>query len=241
MYNYFILLLILSFSAIASEKERFRIVTEEWRPYNYTNELGEIEGLATEKVKRIMAALNIEYSMHSYPWTRLMHVASSQPNTIIFSIFRTPERENRFQWACPLTGPVKAYLYKLKKRQDLQLDKLEQAKKYTIALNRADSVHEILLQQGFEDGKHLELSSEQGASIRKLYSGRVDFIVGSQWQIGESVKAQGFAFDEMERLLPITSLSNYDTCMAFSLSTDKQLVEKIQKALKEDNQRFGLP
>lgn len=228
-------------SSVGIAKESVRIVTEEWRPYNYTNERGEIEGLAAEKMKRIMALLNIEYSMQSYPWPRAMHMASFRPNTIIFSIFRTPERENRFYWACPLIAPVKAYLYKMKKRKDLTPQNIEQVKSYVTALNRADSVHEILLQQGFEDGKNLELSAEQGASIRKLYSGRVDFIVGSEWQLGESVKAQGYAVDEIEKVLPITTLSNYDACMAFSLATDKALVEKIQQALSEDNKQFGLP
>lgn len=221
-------------------KVSIRVVTEEWRPFNYTNEHGELVGRATKKVKRILDALNYSYTINSYPWLRSMQLAENTKNTLIYSIYRTPEREHRFQWVCPLIPPVKVYLFKLRKRNNLTINSLEEAKNYVISVNRADSGHEYLRSKGFVEGVNLDITADPDASPRKLFASRVDFLMQSEWEMVESVKRVGKRYDEVERLIEVNSVNALKACMAFSLSTDSKIVAEFRQALENDNQRFKL-
>lgn len=72
-------------------------VTEEFPPYNYTkNDVA--TGYATELVKLIISEVGDHISVQVLPWSRAMLLAGNEPNTLIFSMLRTENRENRYRW-----------------------------------------------------------------------------------------------------------------------------------------------
>ncbi|TMO56079.1 ABC transporter substrate-binding protein [Pseudoalteromonas phenolica] len=231
--------LLLSSKVYTSESESLQVVTEEWLPYNYTNVEGQLVGRSTDKVRAVLSDAGIKYKISSYPWLRSMHLAKTQANTMIYSIYRTPERENLFQWVCPLMGPVKEYLFALKTRDDIKLNSLEDAKKYVISIVRGSVSDSYLTNAGFKPGINLDLTSDPGSSPRKLVAGRVDFILQTEYTASERMKELGYDYSILRKVIEVKEIDNRRACMAFSLKTDKSLVQRVQSSLDKYNKLHG--
>jgi len=132
--------------------QSLQIVTEEFPPYNYT-ENGLITGMSTEVVVAACKAVGLPNEIKVYPWARTYEIALSEPNTLIFSIARSPVREESFQWAGTV-APVQSCLFALKSRTDIDFDSLAGARKYYIITQLRGWIAQILLKQGFVEGKH---------------------------------------------------------------------------------------
>jgi len=211
------------------------VVTEQWYPYNYHDKNGQVIGRSTDKVSTILDKLELDYTIKSYPWARAMMLAQRNENTLIYSIFKTPARADKFQWVCPLFPPVKIYLFKHKKRHDLIVQNLDDVKKHTISINRDDSSHEFLQSVGFEEGINLDVTSNDEISINKLFSYRVDFIVQTEFTANQLLKVLNKPENSLSKVLELKNYSNNDICMAFSLTTDKNLVNKFRNELLKIN------
>lgn len=233
----FFLILIFNFKVFAANK--LQVVTEEWLPYNYTNSEGQLVGRSTAKVRAVLADAGVDYTLNSYPWLRSMHLAKTQANTMIYSIYRTPERENLFQWVCPLMAPVKEYLFTLRTRNDIQIDSLEDAKQYLISIVRGSVSEGYLTNAGFKPGENLDLTSDPSSSPRKLIAGRVDFILQTEFTASERMKELGYDYSMLRKVIEVKEIDNRRACMAFSLKTDKELVQKVQQALDKYNKKYG--
>lgn len=85
-----------------ARSEPLIIYTENYPPYNYLDEHGQIVGFATEKVNQVMEASGLRYEMRLVPWARALHFAETSPDALIFSMTRTPARETRYDWLVPL-------------------------------------------------------------------------------------------------------------------------------------------
>jgi polar amino acid transport system substrate-binding protein len=92
----------------AYSQPHIQIVTEEWAPYNYTNESGQIVGSSTELVKAAMQEAGLDYTINAYSWQRAFELTKQQQNTFIYSILRTDVRETSFQWIWSI-GKIKRY------------------------------------------------------------------------------------------------------------------------------------
>ncbi|WP_372769206.1 substrate-binding periplasmic protein [Pseudoalteromonas sp.] len=232
--------MLFSVDGTASSKTELSVVTEEWRPFNYTDENGEIVGSSTIKVKAILDSLGYQYQIHSYPWVRAMEMAKTNTNTLLYSIFRTPERESLYQWVCPLMASVKIYLFHLKDRTDINLTSLDDAKKYITSVRRKTRGHDYLINQGFVEGVNLDVTSDPEAEKRKFLAGRVHFLMQSEWEMSELLKTSNLSFKDVTRSIEVTSKNARQACIAFSKSTDKRIVSEVQDALDKYNARFGL-
>lgn len=79
-----------------------RLVTEEYPPYNYINEQGEIWGTATQLLKSLIEHSGLEAEFQLLPWARALTEAQMLENTCVYSATRTLEREPLFKWIGPL-------------------------------------------------------------------------------------------------------------------------------------------
>jgi polar amino acid transport system substrate-binding protein len=219
---------------------KLEVVTEEWRPFNYTNNHGEIAGKATERLKAILDSINVDYQIHSYPWARSMTLAENNENTLIYTILRTKEREAQFQWVCPLIGPVRVNLYKLSQRNDIKINTLEDARNYVTSIEQNESDHEYLLSKGFKNGVNLDVTRDPFAGTRKFFAGRVDLVLQTESEMSENLRHFKRPASDVEKLLEVKKASDAEGCLAFGLKTDKALVDKIRKALVAYNKKHGI-
>lgn len=223
-------LLLLPFTALSSEK--LLIVTEEWAPYNYTNEAGEVVGLATENIKKIMALADMDYDLRVLPWSMAYTLTQKKSNVMLYTIYRTKERERKFQWVCPIisSGGIKAY--KLSKRQDIRAAILSDLKKYNIAVSNKNVQYEYLIAQGFRPGIDLDITTTTDASLRLLLLGRVDVIM----QEDAAIKARLHQLNQPNDIVtPVMTIlpDTVEKCAAFSRSTSPKIIERLTNAVNQ--------
>jgi len=210
--------------------ETVKIVTEEFPPYNYT-ENGKLTGLATDVVEAVLKEMNVEGSFQSMPWARAYETALNSENVMIYSITRTEQRDKLFKWV-GVIAPGDWYLFSLQGR-NLKLKRLDEAKKYQTATVNEDVGEQFLVSKGFAIGKNLQSSNKYEFNYEKLKLGRVDLWVANglvaahlSRQAGDDpakVLAPAYHFDDLG------SAGNY---MAFGPKTSDAYVQRFRKGLE---------
>lgn len=154
--------------------EQYQVVTEEWAPYNY-EENNQLTGMATEIVRAIMALTGDNFEVLLLPSMRSTHALKTRPKTIMYSLFRTAEREPLYKWVGPIVEES-IHPYQLANAQQPvnTLEQLLHAPRITT--RHAGLIPEILQTQGFNN---LEKSATESLQLyRMLLAGRTDIIIG---------------------------------------------------------------
>ncbi|MBC3920411.1 transporter substrate-binding domain-containing protein [Undibacterium sp. CY18W] len=218
-------LITLPLSLLAGEK--IIAVTEEYPPYNYT-EQGKLQGYSVQLAKELLKRGHLDYQMQAYPWARAYQMAQTQPNVLIFSIVRQPERESQFQWIGTI-AKREAYLYKLAARKDIRVNTIEDVKRYKVGVNKADITEDTLRQHGFEVGKNIDISPQDKSNINKLLLGRIDFIIGTELSMAYLCRQAGVSPDKLERSILLADHGDY--YLAMSLQTPASVVNTLRAEL----------
>jgi hypothetical protein len=79
--------------ALPVRAQDIMIVTEEFPPYNYSDN-GRAQGLSSEVVQAVLAQAGLTAEFLFLPWARAYLTAQNTKNTLIFSIGQIPERED---------------------------------------------------------------------------------------------------------------------------------------------------
>lgn len=220
-----------SIGAQAQSLPNLTILTEHWPPKNYLDKDGNLVGEATEKVHKLMAKADINYQIVLYPWARAYHLAKNQPNTAIFSIMRSDKREPFFQWICPLVPSESLYFVKLSSRKDIVLRSIHDARAYVVAASRDEFDEQFLLTNGFIEGKHYELTEGDVINIKLLMEGHADLMIGNTESILNNLKKLNIDPKVLTMEMDLNTQKSNPLCIAFSLSTDKRIVERVKSAL----------
>ena len=197
-------------------------VTED-TAYTYL-EQGQVAGPATQHVRAALARSGFSnVRLELYPWARAYAMASSQPNTLIYLIARTPEREKRFKWAGQLMS-IQYHLYKLTARKDIVVERLEDARAFRIGVMRADVRQQYLQRNGFEQ---LVASPGNEENFQMLLAGRVDLVPLPR---NDATRLCAKFNIDCARLTPVHTLDalTVPLYMAFSASTDDAVVERLR-------------
>ncbi|WP_166263630.1 substrate-binding periplasmic protein [Marinobacter caseinilyticus] len=202
------------------------VVTENFPPYNF-QENGEPKGLSTEVVLAVLRELDMDIDIKFYPWARSYRLASSQKNHLIYSIARIPEREDEFEWIGAI-APYQTSLYRLKKRDDIVVNSLDDAKNYAIGCSKADVITRYLKDQGFST---LDVVSRDTQNLKRLARARVDLIAYDEASFNYQVRQQGLDRSQFERVWRIDDLSD-QLYIAFSKDSDPEMVQKFRQALE---------
>lgn len=209
--------------------EPLTVVTEEFAPYNYT-ENGKLTGYSVKIVEELLHRADYTYTINSYPWARAYKMAQQLPNVLIFTMARTPEREAEFYWIGELADR-KLYFYKLKSRGDLVVNKLDDVKRYKVGVNLGDAAEKLLLQEGFKVGENIDESPKEMSSLNKLLANRVDFITGNDQAMDYLVRTSTTPNVQLERSLMLINQGKY--YIAMSKQTSPKLVKELQNAYAE--------
>lgn len=125
-----------------------KILGNESPPGNFTDKKGEITGLSVEFVQEIQRRIGNSTEILLIPWARAYKSALTLPNVVIFSIARTPEREEKFHWIAHVMR--KPWAFYGRKGSGMQIKSLEDAKKVkAVGVLRDDIRADWLRQQGF--------------------------------------------------------------------------------------------
>lgn len=228
-HSLLVILLLFSFT-LKSKETRLEVVTENWPPFILQEK--EVAGIVTKNVRDILKYSNIDYAINIYPWARSFHLATTTPNTLIYSIYRTKERESKFHWFCPIYKSTPIHVYKLASN-NLNIDSLAPLKKGIVGIMRGDNSHNYFLQKGFQAGVNLDLSANEFTNLRKLIGGRVDVVVQSEASLNYRLALLGAKDLKVVAGVAIAQAENAQHCMALSLETAPEVVNQIKAAFKQ--------
>lgn len=218
---------VMSFAqADSTQTLKIKVVTEDTFPIQYL-ENGKILGPSTELVRSVLDEANIDYTIEVLPWARAYNIALNEPNTMIYSLARTEQREALFQWI----GSVMRLNYYLVGMESLKISQpitLESLKKLRIGVIRDSATEQHLIALGF---KNLYIVSKPSQSISMLKLGRIDLF---------PTNYSSFQFSclhmkvDCQQIKPFYHLEKLTASLYFALSnqTDSFVVDKIKAAYK---------
>ncbi len=212
--------------------QTIQIVTEDYPPYNY-KENDQLTGFSTEIIKAVVQEVGIKAKFGLYPWPRAYNMALKMENTLIYTIARNQKRENLFKWVGPIASRT-IFLYKLKERDDIQVNSLEDSKKYKIGCVRNDGFSLYMISKGFVIGKNLKQVHNEELNIKKLFHGRFDLVANVELYMAFKVKSLGLDFNKLEKVYELPDKSAY--YMAFNIKTSDNIVRQFQEALNKIKQ-----
>ena len=214
---------------VTASGQNLQIVADEFPPFNYTNE-GTFTGIGTEVVQAILAELHLQAPIKVYPWKRAYKMALEQKNTLIFTIARTPEREDLFAWV-GIVAPGESYMFALADRDDVQVAALADAQRYRIGAVREDARAQFLLAQGFVDAPtKLELVGSNQQNVLKLFAKRIDLWIENELTAYYLIKQHQHEPATIKKAYHVTELSS-DSYIAFQKDSSPELIESFKTAL----------
>lgn len=229
----FIILLSIFFVYI-NKQNNLRILTEEYKPLQYVNKDGEIDGCAVQIVKGILNELNISKEIELIDWDTAYNLALNEDNIVLFSTIKNKERKDEFKWVGPI-GTLKVNLYaKASNDNDIEIESLDKAKKYKISAVKDYAYTQNLKNLGFDNIVECDTEIE---ALKKLLNNETELYLTSNIAIDELADANGISLDMIQKKINISIDQFY---IAFSRKYPDSLIEKWQKALEKVKQNSTL-
>lgn len=187
------------------------------------------KGSITAFVEQVLQKAHLPYKkVRSQPWPRIYEYAKKNKNVLIYPLTRTSEREPDFHWIGELTK-VDYYLYKLRTRDDIVINNIEDAKELEIGLIPSYIFENRLIELNFTK---LQYVNHDVQNIRKLLAGRIDVFPKSS--LGLKTLCENIKYD-CSNITPAFKFTNFDygVYIALSLDTDKTIIEHLRNAYKQ--------
>lgn len=215
---------VLIFSVCMASAANFKIMTEEYPPFNYSDG-GQITGLSTEVTLEIAKRIGHPTDLEMLPWARAYKLIQKDSGLILYSMTRTEAREDLFKWV----GPVAANKWVLfaKKGSGVSISSLEDAKSVKkIGTYKDDAAESFLIAEGFGNLDSV-INDEQ--NVPKLMAGRINLWIVGELQGIYKAKKKGVS-DQLEKVLDVKDTELY---IAFSKDTSDDVIATWQKALDD--------
>ena len=224
-----VMLLVGSAQAEVDPNYRMVLLTENFPPYNMAingknfAQEDNIDGIAVDIVREMFKRANIHYNLTlRFPWERIYKLALEQPGYGVFVMARLPDREALFKWVGPI-GPDDWVLL-AKADSKIQLQNLEQARRYKIGAYKGDAIAESLDKQGLKP--IVALRDQDNA--QKLMEGQIDL-----WATGDPAGrylARQVGVNGLKTVLRFNSAQLY---LALNKDVPDEVVARLQAALDE--------
>ncbi|WP_065897912.1 substrate-binding periplasmic protein [Pseudomonas sp. 24 E 13] len=205
------------------------LLTENFPPYNMAKNGKNfardenIEGIAVDIMRETFKRAGISYNLTlRFPWERIYKLALEKPGYGVFVMARLPDREALFKWVGPI-GPDDWVLL-AKADSKIQLEGLEQARRYRIGAYKGDAIAQSLDKQGLKPV--VALRDQDNA--QKLMEGQIDL-----WATGDPAGrylARQVGVDGLKTVLRFNSAQLY---LALNKDVPDEVVARLQAALDE--------
>ncbi|MBC3875902.1 substrate-binding periplasmic protein [Undibacterium flavidum] len=199
---------------------------EDDKPLQFYDENKKLTGLTVEVVQEIQRRLGNKDRIQVVPWSRGIDKLNKEPNSFLFTMARTPDREQLYQWI----GPILFIEYGLYVKADssIQINKLEDAKKIgLIGVYRDDIRDQTLSKLGFTN---LDRASSVASSFKKLMIGRIAAYADAKKGVAITANLAGYQASDVKLAYDLFKNPLY---IAVSKNTDAAIVAQWNSSLEE--------
>jgi PAS domain S-box-containing protein len=212
-------------SFATKQAQTFRILTEEFPPYNYTSDSGSTVGISTEIVREILKRIGHPDNIEVMPWVDGYRLAQEQDNVVLFSTTRSPMRENLFKWVGPLVPNNLALFARIGSTH--AITSLEDAKGVkAIGVYQDDFGGMLLKEKGFTN---LDAVIENSLNISRLLSGEIDLWIANELTAKHMIAEAGVD----NRIEMVYTIENDYMSIAFSRRTPDEVINEWQQKLDD--------
>ncbi|WP_316897267.1 transporter substrate-binding domain-containing protein [Pseudodesulfovibrio indicus] len=184
---------------------------------------GEAGGLAVDVLRLVWQRMGEKAQpIRIVPWVRAYSTLKEEKHAVIFSTYRTAERENQFKWVGPIIEGELA-VYTLRARA-LRAESLDDLATYRIAGLR-DAAATIKLEQ---EGISVMIASKLENALKMMDSGRIEALVTDRFRLRATLRDMGRPLSDITELWVLSRDSLY---YAFNKGTSPELIRRFQKAL----------
>ena len=224
------LILVLLFSLIANvafcehSLPSFTIMTERWPPYQFEED-GVVKGISVDVFIEILKRVGSSQGRDDiaiYPWKRSYQTILNQPDTVVFLMTRTKEREDLFKWVGPLFINT-THLF-MKKGNTIEIQNDAELKNYRYGVVRDDVGEQLLLSKGVPKSR-IYRSVDNEKCLKMLLAGRLNLVA----QSGEGIRTEAVDLGIDPDMLENAFELNADAvCYAFHKDTSEAVINKFQ-------------
>lgn len=189
-----------------------------------------IAGLATARVEHLLQAADLSYGLHIVPWARAYNVVKTTPNTLIYSINRTPEREPYFYWLTTVAEIGNSFI--ALSTSTLQINGFEDARNHLVGVVREGYSYSLLKEQGFIPDHNMYVVATLEQQLSLLLNGKIDFLFTDIETVRLSLSQQGLdpAMVKVVYAKPEWTRKLY---LAANIDTDPHIIQRLQAHLTQ--------
>ncbi len=203
------------------------VVTEEAISLQYRSKTtNEMEGPAAAIVEKTIKAAGYDFSTKVLPWARAYKEAESTKNTLIYSMVRTPDREEKFHWLGVLSEP-KYYLFALRNSDFSKSNNMTPFKDHRIGTLLNSASYHSLKDNGFTNLIALNNAKNVFELLKRK---RVDFITANKRTFQKICAFNSVGCDEIIAVAPIKMPKSSLLYLAINKDSDPKLVSRLKAA-----------
>lgn len=208
------------------------VLTEDLPPLAWVDKSsGALKGPSAELVERTLRSVGVHRQIEVMPWPTALATAETRPNTLLFNVARTAEREPRFQWIAR-TARKKIGVFRLRGPGGRPIATLDDVRGLRIGVLSRNVAQYALLKRGFPARTLLALPKDEQI-LSSLFSGRCDVWVRtflSEDDLDQRIAATGRDPKRIEKVAEIDGES-VDLYLVASHGTPQAFVERLRAAL----------
>ncbi len=205
--------------------EDLHVYTEEWPPYNYM--VGnELKGISTEILLATCEVAKINCQVHLVPWARAYKTVLDTPNTLIYSIARSPQREKDFIWLGPIL-PRNTWIYGTAEMKASIHAKKDLAGA-RIGVTREDASVDELLAADVPRTSITVLNSNADV-MKMLKLGKINVVLNTEIGMAFNLQNSEMPPDAISKLMPMSDGSVL--YFAMNPRSDPALINRLQSSI----------
>lgn len=225
-------------AAAAPPPLKLRLLAEPFPPLQYGTPPEPARGAAIDLVQAALALVAGQLPLQAdrvefLPLQRALMVATTQPQALVLSIARTPEREARLRWLGTV-APYELWLYRLKQPGQVPLQAPAQlrGRGLRFGVQLRSNFHEWLLRQGIgtaPDNSVIDTVAQNSLNFQKARAGRIDVFAHPAISFAHRAAEHGLRASQFEPLMRIDELSA-PLWVATGLDSDERLCALLTQA-----------
>lgn len=217
--------IVLAGLATAGQAADIQAYTEEWPPYNF-DEDSEVRGIATDILRAACQEAQLDCAIQLVPWARAYALAASQPDTLVYTTARKPEREHLFRWVGPIL-PRATWVYARNGLENLPASRAD-LRRFRIGVVQGEaSVTE--LRAAAVPASQILPDKSNAAVLKQLNAGFVDLMIDTEVGMAWNLKSAELDEAAVRKLFKLTDEGGY--YFALNPRTDPAKLDKLQTAV----------